>query len=85
MGWAQSVISGRVKTASGATLPQATVRVVEQNLVVSTNNEGAFTVPQVKNGEVTVQVSFLGYKTASEKVTLLNETKVMEVARRAAP
>ena len=79
MGWAQSVISGRVKTASGATLPLATVRVVEQNLVVSTNNEGAFTVPQVKNGEVTVQVSFLGYKTASEKVTLVNETKVMEV------
>lgn len=65
--FAQSPVSGTVKSSEGEMLPGATVVVKGKQVSVSTNNEGKFTI-QAAAGDVLV-VSYIGYASKETPVT----------------
>jgi len=68
---ALAVISGFVKdSASGETIIGATVRVRSLHLGAITNKSGFYSLHIPSGGPVTVEVSSLGYRTFTERITL---------------
>jgi len=65
--FAQSPVSGTVKSSEGEMLPGATVVVKGKQVSASTNNEGKFTI-QAAAGDVLV-VSYVGYASKETPVT----------------
>lgn len=63
------VLTGTVLDENATTLPGAAVLVVEQQTGANTDLDGKFIVP-VKPGDLTVQISFIGYQTITKKVTV---------------
>ncbi len=71
IGYAQTgIISGRITDELGLGLPGANVLVVEANKGVPTNVNGDFTIVEVPAGEHTLRISFIGYKTVEQRVTV---------------
>ncbi len=81
---AQSLtISGVVTDkTTGEVLPTANVYIVELNRGATTNMEGRYEI-QVTPGAYTVQVSFIGYRRYSTKVTVGNTNLTLNVAMEA--
>lgn len=69
-----AVISGRIADDAGTPLPGASVLIKLTNLGAATNTSGEykFTVPasSVNGQEVTLEARFIGYHTATQKLTL---------------
>ena len=73
---AQFSVSGKITDQqTGETLPGATITI--QNLAISTmsNAAGKYTFKNVKGGNYTLAVSYLGYKTGQKEVSLSANTQ----------
>lgn len=71
--FSQVSINGTVNTSSDEPLVGANVLLEPSNQFGITNKEGNFQILNVNPGEYTVVISYLGYKTLSETITLGNE------------
>jgi len=69
---AQFSISGKVSDKNQQTLSGASVSVSNTLLSTQTDNSGSFTFRNIKAGEYTVRVSYLGFNTAEQKVNVNN-------------
>ena len=67
---AQHQVSGRVTDANGSALPGARVLLPELGLDTSTNRQGEFTLPSVPEGEVTIQVDYLGLPSSTRGINV---------------
>ncbi len=56
-------ITGTItEAATGETLPGVSVRILGSNLGAATNVDGVYTIRNVRPGEYTIEISFLGFK-----------------------
>lgn len=76
MAWAQSTIKGTVVDEQNVPVVGATIIVVGTSNGAATGLDGSFTLSRVKVGSE-LQVSFLGYETASLTVTTATEYNVV--------
>lgn len=69
--WAQNkfLLSGKVTDANGAPLPQVTIAVENTTLGTYSDNQGKYSL-QLKSGNYTVVVSYIGYETIRQEVDL---------------
>lgn len=74
-----NIVKGTIKNQQGEPLVGASIRVVGQHKQAISDERGSFELPQVE-GEVTLVISYLGYKTKSIKVKLseTNLTIILE-------
>ncbi|MDU1890265.1 MAG: TonB-dependent receptor [Dysgonomonas sp.] len=73
---AAQAIKGKVVDEKGEPLISATVVVKEIKRGVSTNEDGKFRITHLPQGELTVEVSFLGYNNATRKVNITNGNEI---------
>ena len=66
------VLNGSVKMESGE--PKATVWMVEQKKLITTDSLGNFRISGLAHGSYQLRVSLLGYRTLNLKVNLLSDT-----------
>ncbi|WP_246104175.1 TonB-dependent receptor [Mucilaginibacter corticis] len=74
---AQFLVSGKITDQqTGEILPGATVTI--QNLAISTmsNAAGKYTFKNIKSGNYTVAVSYLGYKTGQKEITVSSNARL---------
>ncbi len=64
------IISGKVLDETGLPLPGASVFIKGTSKFVSTDNEGLFKFAAVPNGDVVLQVRFIGHKTLERAIKL---------------
>src|SRR5262245_47509118 len=78
-----STLTGVVVDTSGAVIPGATVKVVNNgtNAAVETvtGSDGGFTVPSIQGGNYSVTVSLMGFKTAVLKSVTVNAAMTANV------
>ncbi|TSJ44645.1 TonB-dependent receptor [Mucilaginibacter corticis] len=77
MASAQFLVSGKITDQqTGEILPGATVTI--QNLAISTmsNAAGKYTFKNIKSGNYTVAVSYLGYKTGQKEITVSSNARL---------
>ena len=65
-----SVIRGKVTDVSGKALAGATVAISDSYIGFQTDSGGAFVIKGLKDGDYTLSVSFIGYETKTEAVSL---------------
>ena len=72
-------ISGTVKTGNSDAIPSATISILNTNKVVSSNDEGHFTIKNLYPGTYQLSVSSIGYATKliSAKVEAGKETELL--------
>lgn len=70
---AQSGLTGVVKNSKGEVLPSAVVQLKGEDIATLSNANGVYEIENVTNGQHVVVVSFLGYETATQMVSLANE------------
>ena len=72
LAWAQQgTITGTITDQeTGASLPGATVQILEEGMGAATNAEGSFRITGVPTGEYTVEASFVGYNARQRTVTV---------------
>jgi outer membrane receptor protein involved in Fe transport len=63
-------LSGYVKTERDVAIPGASVKIKDSGLGTTTNNDGFFSISNVKPGNYTLQVSAVGHKDISQVVTI---------------
>ncbi len=70
--WAQQgTVTGEVTDAQdGQPLPGATVQIVEAQMGAATDANGQYRIANVPTGEQTLEVSFVGYQTTTQTVTV---------------
>jgi len=73
---AQFSISGKVSDKNQQTLSGASVSVSNTLLSTQTDNSGSFTFRNIKAGEYTVRISYLGFNTTEQKVTVNNNLSI---------
>jgi outer membrane receptor for ferrienterochelin and colicins len=71
----QNTIRGIV-TENNETLAFANIYVKEINKGVETNKEGRYEINSIPDGDYTIVVSFIGYKSEKKKVTLTKSSQV---------
>ena len=76
-----AVIRGNVKDADGQPLPGAGITLEGTFIGVQTGGDGSFTLAGLKNGNYTLQCSFIGYETFTQDVELREEASVRIVLR----
>jgi len=64
------ILSGRVTDRAGAVLQSARVEIQPGGIVTATDAQGEFSIPGLAPGEYTVQISYVGFATYSNKVTV---------------
>jgi iron complex outermembrane receptor protein len=70
-------IKGRVLDEKGEPLPSATVVIKELNKGMSSDDMGKFRFSHLPQREVTIEVSFIGYKNHIQKVDLSKQKEVL--------
>src|SRR5438309_3165710 len=79
---ATGTFSGQVKDATGAAIPNAAVKVTEQETGIVTSkqsaSDGYFTVPLLKPGIYSIEVSAPGFSTALRKDVTLQIQQVIQ-------
>jgi len=77
---AQVTVSGTVRDAkSGETLPGAHVFIENNYKVVATNQQGFFSISNLKKGTYLLKVSYMGYKTYEETLNLTSENQKADI------
>ena len=66
-------IRGRVTTRNGEPLQGAHIAIVGSNTVVSTGNDGTYSITELKPGSYTLRFSFIGFETQIHTVKLETE------------
>jgi outer membrane receptor protein involved in Fe transport len=68
-------LSGYVRTERDTAIPGASVKIKGSGLGTTTNNDGFFSISNVKPGEHTLQISAVGHKDISQVVTVKSGTQ----------
>jgi len=63
-------ITGKVTDSNGESIPGANVLLVENSRGAATNANGMYTINNVEPGTYTLRVSFVGFQTYSDKITV---------------
>lgn len=71
----KTLVEGSVTDSQNRPLPYATVFIANSGDGTMTAEDGSFSFPTKKQGEVTVTTSVVGYKPVSQKITLLPKQK----------
>jgi len=66
----QSTLKGRVVDQQNKPLPGVTIKLVEKNLLQTTDQQGGFSFVDLPEGSYTVQSSYVGYTTKNSKINL---------------
>lgn len=67
-------VSGYIKDAgTGEALTGATVRIKDMNIGVSSNTEGYFTIENISQSKIILQISFMGYSQQEMEMDFLKE------------
>ncbi|MEJ2884770.1 TonB-dependent receptor [Pedobacter sp. GR22-6] len=66
----QSTLKGRVVDQQNKPLPGVTIKLVEKNLLQTTDQQGGFSFVDLPEGNYTVQSSYVGYTTKNSKINL---------------
>jgi iron complex outermembrane receptor protein len=70
------VLSGKVTDAkSGLALPGANIFIHDIRIGATTGNNGTYKISSLPSGNYLVEVSFIGYKSASENILINGDTK----------
>lgn len=80
--WAQSTmhsISGSVSDANSNPLAGATVMIKDTYTGAITNANGMFTIKSVSAGEVTLEVTYIGFKTLQHQLTLTGDVTKLKL------
>lgn len=67
----QVKVSGKVFDAGGLPMPSASVRIVELNKTLNTDENGAYSLT-VRPGSYNIEASYISYQSQSKKVTVLS-------------
>ncbi len=73
----QFMLKGSVRIMAGD--PKATVFLVEQKKLISTDSAGNFSFLGLKPATYQLKVSLLGYRTQNLKVNLVNDTTLVQI------
>lgn len=74
---AQYTIQGSIRNQEGESLPGASIQIKQTNIGTIANNEGQYTLKNIKEGNYTIIVSFIGYK-KQEQTLGLNENQTID-------
>lgn len=74
--YAQFSISGIVKDSVSNPIPGATIRIANTFKGVSSDNNGNYKLSNLKEGNYTVEVSFVGYQTQQQEVELNKDVEL---------
>jgi iron complex outermembrane recepter protein len=69
--FAQNSIKGNISNQNGELLPGASVFIEENFYGTASNLDGRYQISNVKTGEYTLVVRFVGYKTQKKEITIL--------------
>lgn len=70
---------GKVVDENGAPIVGATVKIVEKNIGMATNQSGSFQFDKLTEGRYTLEVSSVGYKTATRKINHTTDEKAINI------
>jgi outer membrane receptor for ferrienterochelin and colicins len=71
--FAQQIISGKVLTNTNEPLPNANIVIANSTLGAASDKDGNYSIGKVKKGEYTIHVSFSGYQTIEQIVTVADK------------
>ncbi len=71
--YSQNIVSGTIKSQTGEPLAGANIVVENTTIGTASGNDGNYQLPPLKNGEYKIRVSFFGYETMEQPVTLTGE------------
>ncbi len=71
--FAQFSISGTVQDSLSQPIPGATVRIVETYKVINSDNNGFYWLTNLNEGTYVVEVSFIGYQTQQQTISLAKD------------
>lgn len=74
LAWSQASITGTVKNNSGNPIEWAHILIEPSNQVTSTNSDGEFIVQNISPGEYTLTITYLGYRTQQELISINKES-----------
>src|SRR5659263_199331 len=69
-----ATLSGIISDASGAPIPGVNIIIKNTTASTSTDIDGKYFFPNLKNEEATLIVSYIGYKTTEIKITVNGNT-----------
>lgn len=69
-----SSLAGKVLDETGLPLPGASIQIKSLGRTTATNTDGTYKITGLKNGPVTVTISFIGYQTKDQSVTINGNT-----------
>jgi iron complex outermembrane receptor protein len=72
-------ISGKVINKEGKALEMASVIINELQKAVNTNADGSFYFEDIKKGEYTIIVDYIGYKSLEKKYTIKEYNTILEI------
>ncbi|MGB5989120.1 MAG: TonB-dependent receptor [Marinifilaceae bacterium] len=72
-------ISGKVVDKKGNSLEMASVIIKELQKAVNTNQDGTFVFKDIKKGEYTVIIDYIGYKTFKKKVSVQQKNNSIKI------
>jgi len=71
--FAQFSVSGIVKDSISEPVVGSTIKIVDTYKGVFSNNNGAYQINNLKNGDYTIEVSFIGYETQQQSIHVENK------------
>ncbi len=74
--YAQFSISGVVKDSVSNPIPGATIRIANTFKGVTSDNNGSYRLSNLKEGNYTVEVSFIGYQTQQQEIELNKDVEL---------
>ena len=77
--WGQCVLSGQVTDENGQPLAGANVLVVETKQGDAANERGRYRIVDVKPGDYTLKVTYIGYETAFQEVVVTEGQSLVEM------
>ncbi|TNE71876.1 TonB-dependent receptor [bacterium] len=79
--FSQAKLTGKVTDAStGELLPGANVLITELSRGTATSIDGTYTIENLPAGSYTLSVSYIGYKTKSESITIASGDNMYDIA-----
>ncbi|MBE9599163.1 TonB-dependent receptor [Pedobacter sp. MC2016-24] len=69
-----SSLAGKVLDETGLPLPGASIQIKSLGRTTATNTDGTYKITGLNNGPVTVTISFIGYQTKDQSVTINGST-----------
>ena len=73
-------ITGTINDAFGQPLPGVNILLKGTTIGVTSDMDGNYTLANLENGDFTIEVSYVGFKTFTKLITIQNENVTVDVA-----